>query len=431
MTKFQPLQLRRAKAPSSRLALIVAVTLGVSCVAPQPESYAQQAQSDSPASRLVIAPATVTLAVGDSVQLLAFEVFGRSDSVPATDVEWRSANNGIATISPGGVTRAVGEGLAGISAIVGERVTVARVIVAKAGVTQRTSQAISPRVPDEGAPARPDPAARAAAPVERPPDPAVISRSEVAGRNPEMPNEPPGYTRITDRHFVSKAANRKDTGPEGSDGWTGGEFRYRNFSIVEDPTAPTGDGRVGQMLYRPNHRAGTGPAMVRRQLPPNLQEVYLSIWAMLSPNWIGNQASINKIFFFGVAGGNNQFIFTAYGSGRNRLQARMSVQGVLDPRSFLRPNLGIPAYVERGQWQRWEFVLKCNSGLNVPDGTADLWLNGVHITSVNNINWTQTKHPTRPCNMNMMNWNPTYGGGGASPGVEQWLRFDRVYISGR
>jgi hypothetical protein len=109
----------------------------------------------------------------------------------------------------------------------------------------------------------------------------------------------------------------------------------------------------------------------------------------------------------------------------------MSLQGVLDPRSFLRPNLGIPAYVERGQWQRWEFVLKCNSGLNVPDGTADLWLNGVHITSVKNINWTQTKHPTRPCNMNMMNWNPTYGGGGASPGVEQWLRFDRVYISGR
>jgi hypothetical protein len=33
--------------------------------------------------------------------------------------------------------------------------------------------------------------------------------------------------------------------------------------------------------------------------------------------------------------------------------------------------------------------------------------------------------------MNVFNWNPTYGGGGASPGVDQYLWFDRVYISGK
>jgi hypothetical protein len=185
------------------------------------------------------------------------------------------------------------------------------------------------------------------------------------------------------------------------------------------------------MFYPSTLQAGTGPATATLYFPPNLQEVYVSVWAKLSSNWIGNQASINKMFFMGVAGGNNQFIFTAYGAGSNPLEARMSLQGVMDPRSFLRPNRGVAAQVERGKWQRWEFVLRCNSALNTADGTADLWIDGVHVTSVKDVNWTQTKHPTRPCNMNMFNWNPTYGGGGASPGADLYQWFDRVYISGR
>jgi hypothetical protein len=60
-----------------------------------------------------------------------------------------------------------------------------------------------------------------------------------------------------------------------------------------------------------------------------------------------------------------------------------------------------------------------------------MWINGQHITSVNDVVFTQTKYPTRPCNMHVFNWNPTYGGGGASPGVNQYLWFDRVYISGK
>jgi hypothetical protein len=46
------------------------------------------------------------------------------------------------------------------------------------------------------------------------------------------------------------------------------------------------------------------------------------------------------------------------------------------------------------------------------------------------VNWTHTKYPDRAFNIHIFNCNPTSGGGGASPGVDQYLWFDRVYIRG-
>ena len=294
-----------------------------------------------------------------------------------------------------------------------------------------TPPVTAPSTPPVTAPTTP-PATPVTPPVTPPPAaPPVFPPIAGVKPLPAGSHEPGGFKVITDRHFDSKALNNNDRGPSGSDGWSGTEASYSTFTIVSDPTAPSGDGRTAQMFYSSGMRSGTGPATSTMYFQPNIQEIYISVWAKISSNWIGNQSSINKMFFVGVAGGNNQFIFTAYGSGQNALQARMSLQGVFDPRSFLLPNLGKQAYVPRGQWQRWEFVLRCNSGLNRADGTADLWLDGVHVTSVNDINWTQTKHSTRPCNMNVFNWNPTYGGGGASPGADLYQWFDRVYISGR
>lgn len=235
---------------------------------------------------------------------------------------------------------------------------------------------------------------------------------------------------ITDRQFDSKAANNNDRGPNGSDGWDGAEARYPNFTIVPDPSAPTGDGFSGQMFFSANHKAGTGPAVAQIYFPRNVREVYLSIWARLSPNWVGNQSSTNKMFFLGIAGGNNQFFLSAEGAGSNPLQPQLRLQGVQDPRPRITPNIQNVA-VQRGAWQRWELVLRCNSAHNARDGRIDLWINGTHVTSVNDVDFTTVKHSTRTCDIPIFNWNPTYGGGGASPGVNQYLWFDRVYISGR
>lgn len=237
---------------------------------------------------------------------------------------------------------------------------------------------------------------------------------------------------MTDRAFDSKAANNADRGNTGSDGWDGIEYRYNGFSIVADPTAPTGDGRVGQMFYGANHQAGTGPATVQTNVLRNgPKTLYVSIWAKISSNWVGNQSGTNKMFFVGAAGGNNQFFLSAEGVGHGSLVPQIRLQGVLDPRARVIPNMAPGTTLTRGAWQRWEFVLTCDSGLNASDGTIDFWLDGKHVTSVKNVNWTRSKAPTELCGYSIFNWNPTYGGGGASPGVDQYLWFDRVYMSGR
>lgn len=245
-----------------------------------------------------------------------------------------------------------------------------------------------------------------------------------------FPNQPSGMSVITDRDFDSKAQNNNDRGSSGSDGWDGIEYRYGAFTIVNDPSAPNGDGKVGQMFYASNHKAGTGPATAQIYFPRNITTAYVSVWARVSPNWVGNQSSTNKMFFLGVAGGNNQFFLSAEGAGLNSLQAQLRLQGVNDPRSRITPNRG-NGDITRGAWQRWEFVFTCNSGQNQSDGSIDFWINGSHVTSVNDVDWTHSKKSSRACDMNIFNWNPTYGGGGASPGVDQYLWFDRVYISGK
>jgi hypothetical protein len=263
-------------------------------------------------------------------------------------------------------------------------------------------------------------------PGPQPPPPPTGTPAPSAG----FPNQPGGMIIVTDRQFDSKARNNNDRGSSGSDGWDGVEYRYGNFTIVQDPTAPTGDGRVGQMLFPANMVAGTGPGIAQIYFPRGLRQVYMSIWAKLSSNWVGNQTSTNKMFFLGVAGGNNQFFFSAEGAGHNNLQAQLRLQGLFDLRARITPNRN-NASVVRGQWQRWEFLFTCSSAPLLANGAIDMWIDGQLVTSVSNVNWTETKYPTRPCTIDIFNWNPTYGGGGASPGVDQYQWFDRVYISGK
>jgi PKD repeat protein len=247
-------------------------------------------------------------------------------------------------------------------------------------------------------------------------------------------NEPAGFRVLTDRDFTSKAKANDDRGPTGSQGWDGIEYRYPKFSIVADASAPTGDGLVGQMFYPAAHQSGTAPGTAQTLVAtwaPAPTQLYVSIWAKISSNWVGNQSGTNKMFFLGAGSGNNQFFLSAEGQGTGPLVPQLRLQGVLDPRARIIPNVAPGTRLTRGAWHRWEFLLTCNSGLNRSDGSITFWLDGVLTTRVTDVNWTQGKHPDRLCDFPIFNWNPTYGGGGASPGVDQYLRFDHVYVSGR
>jgi hypothetical protein len=186
------------------------------------------------------------------------------------------------------------------------------------------------------------------------------------------------------------------------------------------------------MNYPAGHRSGTAPATVQTHVfRPPVKELYVEVWARLSPNWFGNQSGTNKMFFVGASGGNNQFFFSAEGRGNGALVPQIRLQGIGDPRARVRPNVAGGTVLKRGVWQRWEFVLTCNSATNASDGTIDFWLDGTHVTSVKEVNWTQTKRPNQSCDFPGFFWSPTYGGGGAPTPAHQYLDFDHVYVSGK
>jgi hypothetical protein len=358
------------------------------------------------------------------------------DTVHTVPVEWRSANTAIATITAGGHVRAVGQGLAGITAVSGGRTGTARIMVAPAGAPRPRIVAQQPvAVPPA---TRPTPgsgsAPRAAAPAARIPTSEAAARRR--GSEAAHPNEPPGFRPLADRAFLSKATGDRDRGDKecrgGSECWDGVEFRYGKFEILEDRSAPFSCCSIARMRYPAGHRSGTAPATVQTLVfRPPVRQLYVSIWARISSNWFGNQSGTNKMFFLGAAGGNNQFFLSAEGQGHGALVPQVRLQGIGDRRARVAPNVAPGTVLTRGAWQHWEVMLTCNSGVNASDGTIDFWLDGTHVTSVKNVNWTQTKHPTRVCDFPIFHWSPTYGGGGAPPPEEQFLDFDHVYVSGK
>jgi hypothetical protein len=399
--------------------------------APDRPSFAIRGAAAQRVDRCTLSPTSLTLARGATAALTitCFDNRGRRLGNPnPASAQWAVTNSSVATVDQRGRVRAQAAGTTLLRMWHPERpVRDSITITVSGGASPAPAPAPPTRPPNSGPGTTPPPSP--APPPATGPQP-VPPPTGTPAPSTGFPNQPGGMIIITDRQFDSKARNNNDRGSSGSDGWDGVEYRHGRFTIVQDQTAPNGDGLVGQMYFPANMRAGTGPGLAQIYFPRGLRQVYLSIWAKISSNWVGNQTSTNKMFFLGVAGGNNQFFFSAEGAGSNALQAQLRLQGLFDLRARITPNRTY-ATVQRGKWQRWEFVLTCNSGLLMSNGSIDMWIDGTHVTSVNDVNWTEIKHPTRPCDMNIFTWNPTYGGGGASPGVDQYLWFDRVYISGK
>ena len=85
-------------------------------------------------ARLALAPASVTLQPGDSVTLLASATDSSGVGLPTPPLAWSTDNPAVATVSPGGLVRAVGNGAATITAVVQDLASVR----AQAAVTVST-----------------------------------------------------------------------------------------------------------------------------------------------------------------------------------------------------------------------------------------------------------------------------------------------------
>lgn len=229
------------------------------------------------------------------------------------------------------------------------------------------------------------------------------------------PNEPSGYTKISERGFSQRE----------EDGWR--SRPGRNLVIVEDPTAPVSPPYIARAIFPPGFKGGSGPNMDNREIEGNHTSLYMSTWLRLSNNWEGHRSGTSKIIHFWI-GGRNRVILKAHGVGQRPLVARIALQAINQrPVSHdLEPNRG-RAVLTRGQWHNVEVLLYSNTP-GMPDGRIQWWLDGQLAGDYSGLNLV----PMRAENFwEKISWNPTWGGVGGLLRDEQTMDLDDIYISAK
>jgi hypothetical protein len=229
------------------------------------------------------------------------------------------------------------------------------------------------------------------------------------------PNEPAGFTKATERGFNEMAEN----------GWMAGP--PRNFSIIDDPSAPVSPPSIGRATFAAGFRGGTGPVRTGFKLERfQFTSIYLSFWVRFSDNWVGHPSGVNKILHIWVGGVNHVYL-TAQGNRRGRLAAQINLQGIHErPVSRnLRPNQDARSF-DRGVWHHWEVLLRSGTP-GMPDAQVEWWVDGHKAGAYYGINML------KPADTNFwekVDWNPTWGGTGAQLRDPQYMDMDDFYISG-
>jgi hypothetical protein len=235
------------------------------------------------------------------------------------------------------------------------------------------------------------------------------------------PNEPPGFTKFTERAFNSEPPN----GPA-EDGWTSDYLPDPSgVTIVTDPSAPYSPPNVGQALFYTGFPSGSGPVDAERYLTgTSATQLYISFWLKFSSNWYGNGSSVNKIFFIWIHDAPAVY-FQAYGSGNGPLIPLVTTQNTPADHDPWWGNQNSSVQVVRGAWQRWEVLLVCNTAGNA-DGVLKWWVDGTLIGSYNNVQYASA---SQGHTWQTVAWNPTYGGGGPAVPADQYQWIDHIYVS--
>lgn len=336
---------------------------------------------------VTVTPANSTMSVGQTVQLKATDIDQSGTVMTGQTNTWTSSNKSVANVSSSGMVTAVAAGSATIKATNGS-------ISGSATITV-------------SAPTQPT----------QPPPP--------SGGGADNAHEPSGFTMVTNRPFSSLAKSCSDA--SAAEGWEPGEeCEWSHISIIQDPTAPKSPNSVLQAMYPSGTTGGTIDATPGRIVKnfSAAKSVYTSVWVKLSPNFVGNGTWTNKVFFIWINGHPN-FFMSAEGAGTGALAPTGRLQGTMDSREKLPPNLVSSAVVQRGQWQHWEVLVKANTP-GQANGEFHLWVNGTKVSEYKNVAYLSSGESQAFMKMDV---EPIWGGGGSTLSAAQYMYFDNVYVS--
>jgi len=318
-----------------------------------------------PVASVSVSPSSATVAIGSTQQLSATTRDANNNILTGRAVTWSSANTGVATVNSSGRVTAVAVGSAQITAT---------------SEGQSGSSTIT-------------------VPTPPPPPP------------PGSSNEPSGMTLINERAFNTQQESPWDTD--------------NSLSIVQDPTAPKSPSSVLRATFSAGFAGGSASGHTGMTWSGGQRILYARYWMKYSTNWWGHNTGINKQAYAWVTdgGGYTPFVMEAEGVGSGTLKPRPILQRMIRGDGNYEPNLVPGATIQRGQWFQIEIILTGNTA-GTADGAMDIYLDGVHVTSVGGLQWTNGTTA-----WNVFELYPVWGGIGDTVPATMWLDWDHVYLS--
>jgi uncharacterized protein YjdB len=332
------------------------------------------APAPAPVATVSVSPPSSSLLVGATVQLSATTRDAGNNVLTGRVITWSSANTSIASVNSTGVVTAVALGAIQVTAT-------------SEGKTGSSSITVT---------------------IPPPPPP------------PGSWNEPTGMTVIDQRPFNSLAEHAAPYSPA----WD----TDNTLSIVQDATAPISPNNVIRVTFPAGYHSGTAPGHAGVPFTTPVKTLYVRFAAKLSLNWQGEDSGFSK-YFYAWINGHGDFFFASDGAGSAPLQPYSMLQAVTvfpNGNGNWGPNLASSARIIRGQWQTYEFILVGNTA-GTADGSVDAYLDGVHITHVGGIQWSDTDGK-----WDTFEFRPVWGGTGSTLVQQtQTMDWDDVYLSGK
>lgn len=244
-----------------------------------------------------------------------------------------------------------------------------------------------------------------------------------------LPNEPAGFTTLSDNQFNEKGESGTwfvDSG---------------NYSLVSDPADPMSTGTVGQARYPEGYVSGgsAGTNVGWNFESPQPDRVYVAFWVKLLEGWQWHSSSVNKIGYLYTPGYNSlvpwdrnaPIIFNATANpttgagGEYRPDIRLQEVNMPESQWNRSPNIMPEKRMQLGQWHFWESVIDLGSP-GGSDGRMQWWVDGDYVADHDDLSFIPSDGIAHFVDVA---WFPIWGGRDDIAGSDQFMRLARLYVS--